>query len=105
MYVPSKDVYAKFIGTFEQENINDFIDKILQGRAGFLPISKEKVNLAERQCEEIKEGINPRRVIYLRIKGKRDIPLTRIGQPLTLEEIEQKAADLARFLQVSIEGL
>lgn len=54
---------------------------------------------------EIKEGINPRRVIYLRIKGKRDIPLTRIGQPLTLEEIEQKAADLARFLQVSIEGL
>lgn len=54
---------------------------------------------------EIKEGINPRRVIYLRIKGKRDIPLTQIGQPLTLEEIEQKAADLARFLQVSIEGL
>jgi len=54
---------------------------------------------------EIKEGFNPRRVIYLRIKGKRDIPLTRIGQPLTLEEIEEKAADLARFLQISIEGL
>nr|YP_001019142.1 photosystem I assembly protein Ycf4 [Chlorokybus atmophyticus]Q19V70.2 RecName: Full=Photosystem I assembly protein Ycf4 [Chlorokybus atmophyticus]ABD62262.2 hypothetical chloroplast RF4 [Chlorokybus atmophyticus]WKT05643.1 hypothetical chloroplast RF4 [Chlorokybus atmophyticus] len=54
---------------------------------------------------EIKEGINPRRVIYLKIKGKREIPLTRIGQPLTLGEIEEKAANLARFLQVSIEGL
>lgn len=54
---------------------------------------------------EIKEGINPRRVIYLKIKGTRDMPLTRIGQPLTLAEIEEQAAKLARFLQVNIEGI
>lgn len=29
---------------------------------------------------EIKEGLNPRRALYLRVKGRRDIPLTRIGQ-------------------------
>jgi hypothetical protein len=52
---------------------------------------------------ELKEGLNPKRTIYIKIKGKRDIPLTRIGQPLTLEEIEQQAADLAKFLQVSLE--
>jgi Ycf4 len=52
---------------------------------------------------ELKEGINPKRTIYIRIKGKRDIPLTRIGQPLTLKEIEKQAADLAKFLQVSLE--
>nr|YP_009106372.1 hypothetical chloroplast RF4 [Fusochloris perforata]AIT95222.1 hypothetical chloroplast RF4 [Fusochloris perforata] len=52
---------------------------------------------------EIKDGINPRRTISIRVRGKRDIPLTRIGQPLTLEEIETQAAELAKFLQVSLE--
>jgi len=52
---------------------------------------------------EIKEGISPQRTIYMRVKGKRDIPLTRLGQPMTLEEIETEAAELARFIQVSLE--
>jgi len=54
---------------------------------------------------EIKEGINPKRAIYLRVKGKRDIPLTRIGEPITLENLEKDATILSRFLNVSIEGL
>lgn len=52
---------------------------------------------------EIREGFNPKRTLYMRIKGKRDIPLTQISQPLTLEEIEGQAVELARFLQVSLE--
>lgn len=95
---------------------------------------------------EIKEGLNPRRILYIRVKGnttcftssqnsegkissknsvknlstkntnnvggvtqnlslqnKRDIPLTRIGQPTTLEDIEKQGAELAKFLQVSLE--
>jgi hypothetical protein len=52
---------------------------------------------------EIKEGINPRRTIFMRVNGKRDIPLTRIGQPVTLDEIETEAAELARFVQVPLE--
>jgi hypothetical protein len=39
------------------------------------------------------------------VKGKPDIPLTRIGEPIPLGELERKAAELASFLQVSIEGL
>jgi len=54
---------------------------------------------------EIKEGLNPRRTLYIKMKGKPDIPITRIGEPLTLGELERKAAELASFLQVSIEGL
>ena len=30
---------------------------------------------------EIQEGLNPKRVIYLRLQGNREIPLTRAGQP------------------------
>lgn len=51
---------------------------------------------------ELKQGLNPRRIIYLQIRGKKEIPLTRVGQPLTLEEIELQAAELAKFLQVSL---
>nr|WQA10884.1 pafII [Streptosarcina sp. YL-2023a] len=51
---------------------------------------------------ELKEGINPRRTIFVRVKGKRDIPLTRIGQPMTLDEIEKQGAELAKFLQVPL---
>lgn len=54
---------------------------------------------------EIKEGINPRRVLYLRVKDRREVPLTRVGQPLSLSELENQGADLARFLAVPLEGL
>ncbi|MBE9054412.1 photosystem I assembly protein Ycf4 [Nostocales cyanobacterium LEGE 11386] len=54
---------------------------------------------------DIKEGLNPRRALYLRIKGRRDIPLTRVGQPLSLAELETIGAELARFLRVPLEGL
>ena len=53
----------------------------------------------------LKEGLNPRRALYLRVKGRRDIPLTRVGQPLSLAELETQGAELARFLGVPLEGL
>lgn len=54
---------------------------------------------------DIKEGINPRRALYLKLKDRREIPLTRVGQPLSLSEVENQAAELAKFLQVPLEGL
>lgn len=54
---------------------------------------------------EIKEGLNPRRSLYLRVKGRRNMPLTRVGQPMSLAELENQGATLARFLGVPLEGL
>ena len=51
----------------------------------------------------IKNGLNPKREIYLKIKDNKEIPLTRVGQPLILAEIEDKAANLAKFLDVILE--
>ncbi|MGG6265296.1 photosystem I assembly protein Ycf4 [Leptolyngbya sp. AN03gr2] len=53
----------------------------------------------------LREGVNPRRSLYLKVKGMRDLPLTRVGQPMTLAELENEAAGLARFLSVPLEGL
>lgn len=53
---------------------------------------------------EIQQGFDSQRTIYLKLKGNREIPITGIGQPLTLKEIEKQASELANFLQVSLEG-
>ena len=54
---------------------------------------------------DIQEGLNPKRVIYLKLKGNREIPLTRAGQPVSIQEIETQAAEIAKLLQVSLEGM
>jgi hypothetical protein len=62
---------------------------------------------------ELKQGIDSQRTIYLRIQESKqktsprkiEIPLTGIGQPLTLKEVEKQASELANYLQVSLEGL
>ncbi len=54
---------------------------------------------------EVKEGLNPKRALYLKVKGKGEIPLTRVGQPISLADLENQGAELARFLQVPLEGV
>nr|YP_009565033.1 photosystem I assembly protein Ycf4 [Gelidium galapagense]QBA96384.1 photosystem I assembly protein Ycf4 [Gelidium galapagense] len=53
----------------------------------------------------IQDGLTPRREIYLKTKDQREIPLTRVGQPLLLSEIEDQATSLAKFLGVVLEGI
>lgn len=54
---------------------------------------------------EIREGLSPKRALYLRSKKRRDIPLTRVGEPIALSTLENQGAELARFLEVPLEGL
>ncbi|WP_320668120.1 photosystem I assembly protein Ycf4 [Prochlorococcus sp. MIT 1307] len=54
---------------------------------------------------EVREGLNPRRRIALRIQGRRDLPLSAVGQPPSLAELEKEGAELARFLNVNLEGI
>ena len=53
---------------------------------------------------EIKEGLSPKREIYLKTKDNRCIPLTRVGEPLLLSDVEYQATELAKFLGVIVEN-
>lgn len=53
----------------------------------------------------IQDGINPKRVIYLCTKDQRQIPLTPVEQPRSLKELEIQASELAKFLNVRLEGI
>jgi hypothetical protein len=59
-----------------------------------------------KDVQAIKVELNPERTIYLKLKGKREIPLTGGGgETLTLKELEKQASELANYLQVSLEGI
>lgn len=53
----------------------------------------------------IQDGLTPKREIYLKTKNNREIPLTRVGDPLLLAELEEQATELAQFLGVILEGI
>nr|YP_010038129.1 photosystem I assembly protein Ycf4 [Trithuria lanterna]QII42240.1 photosystem I assembly protein Ycf4 [Trithuria lanterna] len=52
---------------------------------------------------EVQEGLYPRRVLYMEIGGRLDIPWTGTDENFTPREMEQKAAESAYFLRVPIE--
>lgn len=54
-YVPSREVYTGLVGTFDLENIEDFIDKVIKGKANFYRINKDSIKMPDIKCEEIKE--------------------------------------------------
>ena len=54
---------------------------------------------------KITEGLNPTRSIYLCLKDDRNIPLTPVQEPIAISTLEEKAADLAKFLDLKLENL
>nr|YP_009314916.1 Photosystem I assembly protein Ycf4 [Scinaia undulata]SCW23371.1 Photosystem I assembly protein Ycf4 [Scinaia undulata] len=53
----------------------------------------------------INDGLTPKREIYLKTKDNREIPLSRIGEPLKLSDLEEQATEIARLLGVVLEGI
>jgi len=51
----------------------------------------------------IKEGINPKRQLIMCLLDTREIPLTGIEQPVALNEIENEAITIAKYLNVFLE--
>ena len=76
-------------------------------RRGFRRRIDVSIPLAQIQAVkvEVRDGLNPRRRLALRVQGRRDMPLTRVGEPMPLAELELGGARLARFLGVPLEGL
>nr|YP_009646474.1 hypothetical chloroplast RF4 [Chloropicon maureeniae]QBX98232.1 hypothetical chloroplast RF4 [Chloropicon maureeniae] len=91
------------------EGFNEFDlenQKIRLFRYGF-PGKSRSINLefSLDEVESVKLEVEPRRTLYLRLKGKRQYPLTDEFEPSSLSKLEEEATELARFLKVPVEGL
>ncbi len=85
------------------------LNKIEIFRLGFPTQSREiylSYNFKEIRSIKLslQEGLNPKREIYLCTKDQRQIPLTRIGEPLLLSSIEEEAVNLSMYLNVPLES-
>ena len=76
-------------------------------RRGFRQLISVTTPLKDIQAVkvDVRDGLNPRRRLALRIQGRRDLPLTRVGEPMPLADLERGGAELARFLGVPLEGV
>ena len=76
-------------------------------RRGFRQAIAVEIPLRDIQAVkvEVRDGLNPRRRLALRVQGRRDMPLTRVGEPMPLADLELSGAQLARFLGVPLEGV
>lgn len=85
------------------------LDKIEIFRLGF-PTQSREIYLSYKFKDirsiklSLQEGLNPKREIYLCTKDQRQIPLTRIGEPLLLSSIEEEAVNLSMYLNVPLES-
>ncbi len=76
-------------------------------RRGYFKKIKVEIKLRDIKAVkmELRDGLNPRRRICLRVNGRKDLPLTGVGSPSPIDQLEKEGAELARFLGVSLEGL
>jgi len=76
-------------------------------RKGFFKEIHLQIELKDIQAVklEVRDGFNARRRISLRVKNRTEIPLSGVGQPRPLVELEKESAELARFLEVNLEGI
>jgi len=51
----------------------------------------------------IKEGLNPKRQLFLCLGDNREIPLTGVEQPVALNKIEDEAIAISKYLNVFLE--
>lgn len=63
-----------------------------------------KVNEIEAIKVTVQEGLIQKKEIYLKTKDNREIPLTHVGEPLLISEMEEHAISIAKFLGVAIEN-
>ena len=76
-------------------------------RQGFRQLIEVEIPLRQIQAVkvEVRDGFNPRRRLALKVQGRRDMPLTRVGEPMPLADLELSGARLARFIGVPLEGV
>jgi len=76
-------------------------------RRGFRQLISITTPLKEIQAVkvDVRDGLSPRRRLSLRVQGRRDLPLTSVGEPMPLADLERGGAELARFLGVPLEGV
>ena len=86
------------------ENLVKIVRKGFPGKNREILLTYPLINIRSIGIK-ISEGLNPQRSLYLCLKDERKIPLTPVQQPNSISDLEDQAADLAKFLDLKLENL
>ena len=86
------------------ENIVKIVRKGFPGKNQEILLTYPLTNIKSIGIE-VSESLNPTRSIYLCLVDERRIPLTQVQQPNKISNLEDQAAELARFLDLNLETL
>nr|YP_010700443.1 photosystem I assembly protein Ycf4 [Strombomonas costata]WCH63654.1 photosystem I assembly protein Ycf4 [Strombomonas costata] len=91
---------------FNKENGKmEIFRKGFPGRTPDINLSYSLNDIESIKVDIKTELFNTKQKIYVCIKGKPDLPIIQTSSPLKLNEIEEKASELASFLKVNVKGL
>jgi hypothetical protein len=93
---------------FGYNEFNKTSQEVILYRKGFPGKNRElclKFNFTEIKSikMKIKEGLNPKRQLFLCLNDAREIPLTGVDKPIALNKIESEAIRLAKHLNIYLE--
>jgi hypothetical protein len=58
LFIPHKDMYANMIGTFDEENLQIFVDRSIQGKNPMQSITRDRFKIfSDKDCSLIKEEV------------------------------------------------
>ena len=98
------DIGAGYNEYNKLENLVKIVRKGFPGKNRQILLTYQLSNIRSIGVK-ITEGLNPTQNIYLCLKDDRNIPLTSVQQPVSISELEENAADLAKFLDLKLENL
>lgn len=58
VYVPSKKLFTNFVGTFEEESLSSYLDRVMQGKVAFNNIDESKLRFSDTPCENKREVVS-----------------------------------------------
>jgi cellulose synthase/poly-beta-1,6-N-acetylglucosamine synthase-like glycosyltransferase len=88
----------------KSDNLITLFRKSIPGKNRYILLTYSISNVKSIGIKLV-EGLNPSRIIYLKLKDNRQIPMTSIQKLQSIIEIENQATELAEYLNVNIESL
>ena len=89
--IVKKELFPSLDGVFPGEN------RRIRIRCSFQDVQAIRL--------DINQNLYSRYTMSLRLKDQQDLPLSQISESFTWKETEEKAAQLAQFLRIPIEGI
>nr|YP_007517019.2 photosystem I assembly protein ycf4 [Euglena viridis]AEY70792.2 photosystem I assembly protein ycf4 [Euglena viridis] len=89
----------------KEKKVMTIFRKGIQGKNSDINISYPLTDIEAIKIEINTDLFNSKQKIFVCLKGKNDLPIIQLEKPLKINELEEKAIEIASFLKVPVKGI